>query len=149
MMLSSLCTLDPVCCQRSTTAREAAVLMREHHLGDLVVVDDIDEDRVVVGVITDRDLAVDVMARGLDPAKTAVGSLMRTPVVLARDSEEVSVALSRMQVQGVRRLPVVDAHEKVVGVITLDDLLALNAANAAAIAEIVNRGRRDAIRRHR
>jgi len=123
--------------------------MREHHLGDLVVVDDIDEDRVVVGVITDRDLAVDVMARGLDPAKTAVGSLMRTPVVLARDSEEVSVALSRMQVQGVRRLPVVDAHEKVVGVITLDDLLALNAANAAAIAEIVNRGRRDAIRRHR
>jgi CBS domain-containing protein len=149
MILSSICTLDPVCCQRTTTAREAAALMREHHLGDLVVVDDPDDDRLVVGVITDRDLAVDVMAQGLDPNKTVVGSLMRTPVVLARVSEEISVAIERMQAHGVRRLPIVDDHEKVVGVITLDDLLALNASNAAAISEIVNRGRRDAIRRHR
>jgi CBS domain-containing protein len=149
MMLSSICTLDPVCCQRATTAAEAAALMRDHRVGDLVVVDDPDEDRIVVGVVTDRDIVIDVVALSLDPRKVTVGALMRAPVVFARASEEISVAIDRMQSNGVRRLPVVDDHERVVGVITLDDLLALNASNAAAISEIVNRGRRDALRRRR
>jgi CBS domain-containing protein len=119
---------------------EAAQLMRDHHIGDLVVVDDPHENKVAVGLITDRDLAVEIMARGLNAAKTTVGSIIRTPVVVARDTEDLSIALERMRVNGVRRLPVIDDTERVVGVLTLDDLLRLNASNAASIAEVIGRG---------
>jgi CBS domain-containing protein len=141
MLLNTIGTVNVVCCRRTTTVLEAARLMRDHHVGDLVVVDDPDEDRIAVGLVTDRDLAVEVLAQGLNAAKTTVGSFLRTPVVVARDTEDLSAALERMRVNGVRRLPIVDGTERVVGVITLDDLLRLNASNATAIADIVGRGR--------
>jgi len=142
MLLKTVCTLDVICCRRDTSITEAARLMREHHVGDLVVVDDPEEERIVAGLVTDRDLAVEVIAKGLNPEKTTVAMLLRTPVVVGRDSEDVMEAMQRMQLHGVRRLPVVDALEHVVGVITLDDLLVFNAATAQAIADIVSRGRK-------
>ena len=90
MNLSELCTLDPVCCARSATAAEAAQLMRDHHVGDLIVVDDITEQRYVVGVVTDRDLVVQVMACGLAPAQVKISDLIRAPVIIARESEDLS-----------------------------------------------------------
>ncbi len=142
MNLSELCTLDPVCCARSATAAEAAQLMRDHHVGDLIVVDDITEQRYVVGVVTDRDLVVQVMACGLAPAQVKISDLIRAPVIIARESEDLSIALERMRSHGVRRLPIVDEHERLAGVITLDDLLTIFADEAAGMAAIVARGRR-------
>jgi len=142
MNLSELCTLDPVCCARSATAAVAAQLMRDHHVGDLIVVDDITEERYVVGVVTDRDLVVQVMSCGLAPALVKISDLIRAPVIIARESEDLSTALERMRSHGVRRLPIVDEHERLAGVITLDDLLRIFADEVAGMASIVARGRR-------
>jgi hypothetical protein len=137
MLLKDICTVDVMTCTRSTTTAEAAKLMRQHHVGDLVVVDDPNGERTPVGVVTDRDLVIEVLALGLDPATTPVMAYLRTPVVVAQDSEDSTIALERMHANKIRRMPVIDGREQLVGMITLDDLLKLHATNAAALAQII------------
>jgi CBS domain-containing protein len=149
MLLKAICTPDVICCGPATSVQAAASLMRLKHTGDLVVVDDPEEDRIPLGVITDRDLVVEVLANGLNPATTAVRSLLQTPIVIAQEHEDASEALERMRTHAVRRLPIVGSEGKLVGIITLDDLLQLVAADINALVEIVSReqGRENRLRR--
>lgn len=141
MLLKDVCTLNVVCCGAQTSVLEAARLMRQKHVGDLVVVDDPRDEGVPLGIVTDRDLVVEVLGNGLDPATTKVGSLMRTPVVIAHESEDTSQVIERMRVHGVRRVPVVANEGEAVGMITLDDLLRLFVADASALLVIMTKGR--------
>ncbi len=143
MLLKDVCTAAVVCCSPQTTAMQAASLMRHKHVGDLVVVDDPQEDGVPLGIVTDRDLAIEVLGNGLDPAKTTVGSLMRKPVVIAHESEDTARVIERMREHGVRRLPVVAHEGEVVGIITLDDLLRLFVADAGALLDIMTKGQKN------
>lgn len=139
MLLSSMCTLDVACCGAHTTALEAACLMRRKHTGDLVVIDDGEDQASPLGVITDRDIVVEVLGNGLDPGTTTVASIIRTPVVIASETEDTSHALERMRHHGIRRLPVVSAGGKLVGIVTVDDLVKHLALEANALREIVSR----------
>jgi CBS domain-containing protein len=115
--------------------------MRTHHVGDLVVVEDPrDEERVPLGVVTDRDLAIEVLGHGRDPAATTLGSLIRRPVVLAHEEEDTSAVIERMRAHGVRRIPVVDARGSTTGIITLDDLIRIHVEQAAALVQIMAQG---------
>jgi CBS domain-containing protein len=139
MLLKDVCTASVVCCGAQTSALQAASLMRHRHVGDLVVVDDPQGDGIPLGIITDRDLAIEVLGNGLDAAKTPVGSLMRTPVVIAHESEDTTQVIERMRAHGVRRLPVVAREGEVVGIITLDDLLRLFVSDAGALLDIMTK----------
>lgn len=139
MLLSSICTLEPACCGPHATALEAARLMRKKHTGDLVVIDDGNDKAAPLGIITDRDIVVEILAKGLDPAVTLVNAIVRTPIVIANDSDDISQALSLMRVHGVRRLPVVNHEGTLVGIITADDVLRHLAADAATLADIIAR----------
>lgn len=140
MLLKDVCTANVVSCGTQTSTLEAASLMRHRHVGDLVVVDDPQDQGIPLGVVTDRDLVVEVLGNGLDPAKTTVGSLMRKPVVIAHESEDTTQVIERMRAHGVRRMPVVAHEGEVVGIITLDDLLRLFVADASALLEIMTKG---------
>lgn len=139
MKLKNVCTLDVACCTGNTTISEAARLMRQHHTGDLVVIDDTDGDRIPVGIITDRDIVVEVLGKGLDPAKTAVASVMSTQLVVADSCEDVSEAVERMRAHGVRRIPVTGDGGTLLGIFTLDDLLKLNAEQVDAPVAILTK----------
>jgi CBS domain-containing protein len=115
--------------------------MRHRHVGDLVVVGDPREDSAPLGVVTDRDIVIEVLGNGLDPATTTVGSLMRKPVVIAHESEDTAQVVERMRSHGVRRIPVVAHEGEVVGIITLDDLLQLFVADAGALLDILKKAR--------
>lgn len=141
MLLKDVCTPGVVCCGPQTTAVEAASLMRHRHVGDLVVVGDPREDSAPLGVVTDRDIVIEVLGNGLDPATTTVGSLMRKPVVIAHESEDTAQVVERMRSHGVRRIPVVAHEGEVVGIITLDDLLQLFVADAGALLDILKKAR--------
>ena len=106
-----------------------------------MVVDDPREEGVPLGIITDRDLVVEVLSNGLDPAKTTVGSLVRKPVVIAYETEDTSQLLERMRAHGVRRVPVVANEGEVVGIVTLDDLLRLFVSDASALLDIMTKAR--------
>lgn len=137
MMLKELCTLEVACCTRETTITAASRLMREHHTGDLIVLDDLVDERRPAGMITDRDIVTKVIAAGLDPARTSVGAVMTSPLVIASAREDTSSALERMRSHGVRRLPITDDHGRVIGIVTLDDLLRDHAERAQTLLAIV------------
>lgn len=139
MKLKELCVLDVACCQRGTTVAEAARLMRQHHTGDLVVTDESDGTREPVGIVTDRDIVMEVVAKGHDPDHTRVGEVMGSPVVVASGSENVAAAIDRMRAHGIRRLPIVDDSGAVLGILTLDDLYRILAEHTAALATIVSK----------
>jgi len=139
MQLKDLCVLDVACCTKDLSIAGAARMMRQQHTGDLIVVDETDGDRIPIGIITDRDIVVQVLAQGRDPDKTAVGDVMATKLVIASASEDTAGGLERMRTHGVRRLPVVDDKERIVGIVTLDDLLRLHAQQAVALLEVVTK----------
>lgn len=147
MLLKDVCTTDVVCCGAQTHALEAARIMRQKHVGDLVVVDDL-EDRRPLGLVTDRDLVVAVMGNGLDSHATLVTSVMQTPVVIASETEDTSAVIERMRAHGVRRLPVVNEHGATVGIITLNDLLASVIEQAGRLLQVMVKGQ-DSERRSR
>ena len=134
MKLKDLCVLDVACCTREVTVSAAARLMRERHTGDVIVV-----DREPVGILTDRDIVIEVLAKGRDPDKTTVAEIMATQLVVAGESEDSTQALQRMAAHGVRRIPVVDDERCVVGIITLDDLLREQAEQATRLLEVVTK----------
>lgn len=137
MLLKDVYTADVVCCARDTPLLEVARLLRGRHTGDVVVVDDPDEDRIPAGLVTDRDIVVKVLAADQDPRKVTAGQVMRTPLVTAGENEDSSEALARMRKHGVRRLPVTNAAGSLVGIVTLDDLLRLVITDAGALLDII------------
>jgi CBS domain-containing protein len=139
MKLKELCELDVVCCTRDLTITAASRLMRERHAGDLVVVEELDEERAPVGIITDRDIVVEVLARNKDPGKLTVGEVMSKQIVIASESEDSAQALQRMAAHGVRRIPVVDDQQRVIGIVTLDDLLREHTEQASRLLEVVTK----------
>jgi len=149
MLLSSFCILEVACCTPRATALEAAHLMRKRHTGDLVVMEDDQERSEPLGVITDRDIVIEVLAKGLDPSTTLVGSIMRKPVVIAHESEDSAETLERMKAHGVRRMPVVGSRGKLVGIVTADDILKRVAVEIDALVDVVARERREEERARR
>jgi CBS domain-containing protein len=139
MLVKDICTLDAASCGRDTSILEAARLMRQHHTGDLIVVDDPNGERSPAGIVTDRDIVIEVLAGELDPAKTSVAQVMSAKLVVAGGTEEVTEAVERMRLHGVRRLPVVDHDGSLLGIVTLDDILTLHADEAARLAGIVSK----------
>jgi signal-transduction protein with cAMP-binding, CBS, and nucleotidyltransferase domain len=117
------------------TAREAASRMREAGVGTLIVLDEGDRP---IGIVTDRDLMVQVVAEGRAPAKTLLSSFMSAPVHTVREDAPIEDALALMARRGIRRLPVVAAsEERLIGVLALDDVLELLAEETATIGRLL------------
>ena len=125
MRVGDICSRNVITIRESEELTSAAQLMRQKHVGYLIVIEPkLDESTVVpVGVLTDRDIVVGVVARETDPRALKVGDVMTRQPVLARDDSTVSAALHHMREIGVRRLPVVDRSGRLVGVLSLDDVL--------------------------
>ena len=129
----ALCTRDTVFALPQTGVAEAARLMREHHVGSLVVVDETAQGRIVVGMLTDRDIVTSVVAREVDPTLLRVGDVMSRDLATARESDSVLDLLAAMRRRGVRRMPVTDARGVLVGIVAIDDLLGVLAEEMRAI----------------
>jgi CBS domain-containing protein len=138
--ISSICNRDVAFTTRDTPVVVAAKLMRHDHVGSLVVVEQMNGGRrIPVGIVTDRDLVVEVLATGLDPATITVGDIMESELVVGRESDSVLATLDIMRFKGVRRLPTVDAEGQLVGIVTVDDLLEILAEELGELAQIVAR----------
>ena len=136
MEVGKLCTVDTVCCARDESVQGAALLMRKHHVGDIVVVDDADGARTPAGIVTDRDIVVSVVALGLDPAGLQVGDIMTDDLLTADEHDDVSVTIERMRLRGIRRVPVVGEGGRLAGIVSADDLLGFLAEEMEDLARI-------------
>jgi CBS domain-containing protein len=123
MNVSELNNPFVVTARRTTPLTEAARLMREHHVGSLVVVDESGKGRVPVGILTDRDIVVAAVAAEVDPRTLTAGEVMSGELATVRAADSAEVALRLMRRRGIRRVPVVSEEGTLAGIVTLDDLL--------------------------
>lgn len=118
---------------------EAARLMHQRHVGCLVIVEELSAtESLVVGVLTDRDIAMGVVAADRDPHGMRVGDLMSKDVVTVREQDSLLDVVSAMQRRKVRRIPVTGARDVLVGLVSLDDVLAAMAQQMLAVASAVS-----------
>jgi CBS domain-containing protein len=128
-------------CVRSvvTTAPEesvstAAALMDREGVGTVVV---LGEDRRPVGILTDRDIALRCVGRGLDPEVTDVGDVMTSPVETVSEETSIEDAVAGMGRRGLRRMVVVDRQDRLAGIVALDDVLDLLIEEAESVARVL------------
>jgi CBS-domain-containing membrane protein len=113
--------------------------MRKHHVGDLVVVEQVDGNaRVPVGIVTDRDIVVSVIALGLDPSSLLVGDIMSDDLLTTSEQDDVYATIERMRFRGIRRVPVVDAAGGLTGIVSADDLLEFLAEEMGDLSRIAS-----------
>jgi CBS domain-containing protein len=123
--------------EADTTISEAVKLMRDQHVGDIVVVEQRGPEPVPVGILTDRDIVIEVLAEDVDPQSVSVGDIMSASLLTARESEELIDVIARMRAQGVRRVPVVNERGGLEGILTVDDILELLAEQVNGLAGLV------------
>ncbi len=109
---------------------EAAKLMKKHKIGDIVVIDN-QKDGRPIGIFTDRDITVEIVADKVEPASICIGDAMSEELLILQYHLGVREAVDSMCAKGVRRAPVVDQEGKVIGIVTLDDLILLLADELA------------------
>jgi len=121
MTCEQVMTADPKCCVPTDSAMRAARLMKIEDVGSLPVCGNRDSKRLV-GIITDRDLALEVVAEGRDPQSTLLQDVMTREPFTCRIDEDFETALERMEKNQIRRIPVVDRAGQLVGIISQADV---------------------------
>lgn len=128
-----ICNRIVTVAERGMTLVQAAQLMRDHHVGCLVVVDESGAGRLVVGMLTDRDIVTAVIAQEVDPNTLRVEDVMTADVVTALEGDSVMDLLGLMRRKGLRRIPVTTPERALQGLVTLDDLLEIFAEQLRAL----------------
>jgi len=143
MSISEVCNREVVVAERFLSVVETAELMRQQHVGDIVVVESQEGRRRPVGIVTDRDIVVEVVAAGLSPDLLTAGDIMGQELAMVGENEGVFETIHYMRSKGVRRMPVVDKEGWLLGIITLDDLMELLAEEMGELAKLIS------VERHR
>jgi len=142
MNVGAICVRNVVTVRELDELTKAAQLMREHHVGYLVVVGpklDVDSGFLPIGVLTDRDIVVGVVAKDTDPKTLRVGDLMTRRPIVVEEGASISEALGQMRHIGIRRIPVTDRKGLLVGVLSLDDILGALSADLVDVAGSVRK----------
>jgi CBS domain-containing protein len=134
MSVGRICTRTIYTATSQEAARAGAVRMADKGVGSLVVVD---EDGRPIGMVTDRDVAVRLVAKGLDADETPIGGIMSIPVHSVEEETPIESALGAMAGAGVRRSVVLDAEGKLVGILALDDVLELLVEETKAVGALI------------
>ena len=137
LTVGEACTRSVTIAFGTTPLNGAARLMRENHVGSLVVVDETAGKPIVVGMLTDRDIVTSVLASDLDCSTLTVEDVMSTDVVTVREDDSLIDVMQIMRRKGVRRVPVVGAEGELLGLVTLDDLLEILAQELGLLVSAI------------
>lgn len=136
MTVGEFCNRDVVIVSRSTPVNEVARLMRCNHVGDVVVVDEVAGGNSAVGIVTDRDLVVEVLAEDIKPDTVTAGDVMASDLLSAREADGLWQTMDRMRRHGVRRVPVMNSQGLLAGIMTADDMLELLGEEISMLARV-------------
>ena len=140
MNIRDICTREVVTASDDATLQQAASLMRERHVGTLIVVANGAEGTQALGIVSDRDIVVEAVARGLDVTQTRIGRLVEGKLAALPASATVDEAITAMKQRGVRRLLVAAPGGAVEGIVSLDDLLDAVAHEVSELARVARAG---------
>lgn len=137
MTAGEYCNRDVVVIEKSESVREVVKLMRSNHVGDVVVIEKRDQSVIPLGILTDRDIVVELVAEDVDLDAVNVGDVMSDQLVTVDNGMKLLDAIKLMRIKGVRRLPVVNAEGELQGILTVDDLLELIVEQLSDIVGLV------------
>src|SRR5688572_28709367 len=109
-------TEGPTCCLPTDAASKAGGLMKSENVGSIPVIES-EQTKKLIGIVTDRDLALQIVAQGRDPKSTKVADVMTQKIVTCRAGDDVQKALDAMSEFQLRRIPVVDEQDRIIGII--------------------------------
>src|SRR3954467_8089518 len=135
MICSEIMTRDPECCVPSDSVMKAAQLMKSEDVGPIPIVDD-KQGMKLTGIVTDRDLAIKIVAEARDPKTTQIEEVMSEGLVTCRENDDVRTVLQLMEQNQLRRIPVVDKNDCLKGIIAQADV-ATRLSNSRAAGEVV------------
>ena len=137
MPINECCNIDVVCCNADASISDVAALMRKHHIGDVMVVEDRDGLRMPIGIVTDRDIVIETIALNIGADAFTAGDLMSTPIATVREDAGFVETLRLMRNHKVRRMPVVTAGGTLFGIVTADDIIKLLGTELSLIADAI------------
>jgi CBS domain-containing protein len=137
MSVSAICNHNVATIDPEEDVVTAAIRMREAHVGDLIVVEHRGGRVVPVGILTDRDIVVGIVAKKTPPETIRVGEAMSTELLTVHEDNGIEFALREMRRVGVRRAPVVGDNRELVGVLSIDDVIDHLAVELGHIADII------------
>ncbi len=141
MRVRNICNLAVTTALSSCSVRRAAALMREHHVGDVVIVEDSGGVQWPLGLVTDRDLVMETISTYGDPDTLTLGEIMSKPVYCLMEDEGVDHGLMRMRAAGVRRAPVIGTEGQLTGIVSVDDVIALLAERMGNLSALLDHER--------
>ena len=139
MSIGVICNREVVIISKDETILVAADLMRKFHVGTLVVVKESGTGRIPIGILTDRDIVVEVIAKGLDVGELFVKDVMSPDPATVREVDGISETLKLMGAKGIRRIPVVDDKGHLTGILSTDDFLDLLTEELSDIVKLISR----------
>ncbi|WP_303904637.1 CBS domain-containing protein [Thiohalomonas denitrificans] len=146
MSVGEWCNREVIVIKPDESPREAVWLMRKYHVGDLVVVREDPDGRRPLGMITDRDIVIELTAEDVEPEKVTVGDIMSRDLLVLHEEEDLVDATNQMAEHGVRRAPVVNQREVLVGLLAADDILEVLAEQ---VSDLVRIARKEQLRERR
>ncbi len=137
MTLREICNREVVFIGRESSIRYAVGLMRSYHVGSVLVVDEDQGRRLPVGLLTDRDIVIELLAKDVELDKVSVGDVMSGEILTAEEEDDILETIQLMRSGGIRRLPVVDKDGGLAGIVTVDDLIDLIAEQLTDLARLI------------
>ena len=142
MSIGEFCTREVVVAEKNIGMVALAQLMRKYHVGDVVIVEKHVDRMLPLGIVTDRDIVVELIAEEVDLESVTAGDMMSTDLITAKQKDGLWDTLQLMRSQGIRRLPVVSEEGFLEGILTVDDLIELLADELVILAKIAGRGKK-------
>jgi len=139
MLAGELCNRDVVTASRNMSLVEAARLMRDRHVGSLIVTETREGRTVPVGILTDRDIVIEIIAKDTAITDVSIGDIMTFALLKVSEDENIFAVAQRMRARGVRRVPVVSRLGELLGIIAADDILELLSEELALLSRITSR----------
>jgi CBS domain-containing protein len=139
MQAAELCNRQVVTASRDMSIPEAARLMRDRHVGSLVVTETKEGRVIPAGILTDRDIVVEIVSRDISLNEVTVGDIMTYALLKVAEDENIFDVAQRMRARGVRRVPVVSRLGDLIGIIAADDILELLSEELSLLSKITTR----------
>ena len=139
MKVSEYCTRNVVYIRTNESPLDAARMMREKNVGCVVIVEENSEKLVPVGILTDRDITIEIVAEEVDPSSVTVLDVCCRTLITVNAQDDLDESLNLMMLKGVRRVPVVDYDGALIGIIAIDDYLEMMAEQLYDLVDVIKK----------
>ncbi len=139
MTAGEICNREVVICRPDDSIQEVAKLMRDQHVGDVIVAEESGNGLTPIGILTDRDIVIELLAEEIDINSVTVADVMSNKLITVKEDNAFLTTIELMRDKGIRRIPVVDRQGELVGIIAVDDLIELIAEQLTDLARLFGR----------